>query len=60
MVDLSILTCTSICVRDGTYPEGFTKAEKSGLRKRAKFFTIRKGAIYTTLTGSKSSKRMHA
>ena len=25
-------------LRDGTYPEGFTKAEKSGLRKRAKFF----------------------
>ena len=32
-------------LRDGTYPEGFTKAEKSGLRKRAKFL-LRKGAIY--------------
>ena len=45
-------------LRDGTYPEGLTKAEKSGLRKRAKFFTTQGSDLY--YTGSKSSKRMHA
>ena len=44
--------------RDGTYLEGFTKAEKSGLRKRAKFF-LRKGAIYTTLAANPVSACMH-
>ena len=59
MVNLSILSHLYKYLRDGTYPEGFTKAEKSGLRKRAKFFTIRKGAIYTTLAANPVSACMH-
>ena len=41
-------------LQDGTYPEGFTKADKSGLRKRAKFFTSQGSELY--YTGNKLSK----
>ncbi len=33
-------------LKDGSYPEGFSKAEKGSLRKRAKFFFIEEADLY--------------
>ncbi len=41
--------CCSIIfnyLKDGSYPEGFSKAEKGSLRKRAKFFFIKEAELY--------------
>ena len=33
-------------LRDGYYPEGFSKSEKGSLRKRAKFFFVKEGDLF--------------
>ena len=33
-------------VKDGSYPEGFSKSEKGSLRKRAKYFYIKKAELF--------------
>lgn len=43
-------------IKDGTYPEGFSKSDKGSLRKRAKYFFIKEADLYytskTTSTGN--------
>ena len=33
-------------LRDGCYPEGFSKSEKGSLRKRSKFFAIKEADLF--------------
>ncbi len=33
-------------IQNGTYPDGFNKADKLALRKRTKFFTLRDSCMY--------------
>ncbi len=35
-------------IKDGTYPEGFSKSDKCSLRKRAKYFFIKEADLYYT------------
>ena len=45
-------------VKDGSYPEGFSKSEKGSLRKRAKYFYIEKAELFYKRRTSRPSLSM--
>ena len=45
-------------IKDGVYPDSFSKADKGSLRKRAKFFTVKDTELYYQ-SRSKAGKTPH-